>query len=113
MADNRSAKRGFVYLVGAGPGDPGLITLRGVECLRRAEVVLYDSLVNPSILRHAATGADLVCVGKHGRSHIWTQDEINAKLVELGEAGKVVVRLKGGDPAVFARGAEEVETLVR
>src|SRR6478609_5798070 len=102
LADIHSMRRGFVYLVGAGPGHPGLITLRGVECLQRADVVLYDSLVNAIILRHAPAGAELICVGKHGRSRIWTQDEINDRLVELGSAGKTVVRLKGGDPAVFA-----------
>lgn len=100
----------MVYLIGAGPGDPGLITLRGVTCLRRADMVLYDYLVNPRILAHAP-GAEKICLGKHGRTRIWTQDEINAKLVDLAAQGLVVARLKGGDPAVFARTAEELATL--
>ncbi len=104
---------GKVYLVGAGPGDPGLITLRGAECLRRADVVLYDYLVNPQILRHVRPHAIQVCLGQHGHSRIWTQGEINAELIKLACAGKVVVRLKGGDPAVFARGAEEIDALVQ
>jgi uroporphyrinogen III methyltransferase/synthase len=106
------APRGKVYLIGAGPGDPGLITLRGVECLRRADVILYDYLVNARILEHARSDAELICLGKHGRTRIWSQDEINQALVRLAGEGKVVARLKGGDPAVFARGAEEIETLV-
>jgi uroporphyrinogen III methyltransferase/synthase len=102
---------GRVYLVGAGPGDPGLITLRGVECLRRADIVLYDYLVNPAILSHVAAGAELVCLGKHGRDTILPQSAINERLVREALAGRTVVRLKGGDPAVFARAAEEVEAL--
>ncbi len=102
---------GKVYLVGAGPGDPGLITLRGVECLQMADHVLYDCLVNVHILEHVPGRAELACLGKHGQSRIWTQPEINAKLIELARAGNTVVRLKGGDPAVFARVAEEVAAL--
>lgn len=113
MSGTPSQQRGKVYLIGAGPGDPGLITLRGVECLRRADVVLYDYLVNPRILEHTRSDAGLVCLGKHGRTRIWSQQEINDELVRLAGEGKIVARLKGGDPAVFARGAEEVETLVR
>ncbi len=104
---------GKIYLVGAGPGDPGLITLRGVDCLRRADVVLYDYLVNPQILHHARANAELICLGHHGHTRIWSQDEINQRLIELARQGKTAVRLKGGDPAVFARGAEEVESLVQ
>lgn len=100
-----------VYLVGAGPGDPGLITLRGVECLRRADVILYDYLVNPRILRHARADAEPICLGRHGHGRLWSQDEINSKMVEFALAGRVVVRLKGGDPAIFAHGAEEVDAL--
>jgi len=103
--------QGKVYLVGAGPGDPGMMTLRGAECLRRADVVLYDQLANPLLLSHANPAAETISVGKHGQSRIWTQDEINEKLLELAAQGKTVVRLKGGDPAVFARGAEEGEAL--
>ncbi|HEX3870247.1 MAG TPA: uroporphyrinogen-III C-methyltransferase [Pirellulales bacterium] len=103
---------GRVYLVGAGPGDPGLITLRGVECLQKAEVVLYDYLVNPRILEHAPVSAQRVCLGRHGRDRVWSQDEINQRLVADAQAGRVVVRLKGGDPAVFARLADETDALV-
>jgi uroporphyrinogen III methyltransferase / synthase len=113
MADNSVKSQGKVYLVGAGPGDPGLITLRGAECLGRADVVLYDYLANARILEHARTGAELICLGKHGRTRIWSQQEINDQLVCSAREGKIVVRLKGGDPAVFARGAEEIETLVQ
>jgi uroporphyrinogen III methyltransferase/synthase len=102
---------GRVYLVGAGPGDPGLITLRGAQCLARADIVLYDYLVNPQILDHASPTAELVCLGRHGRDRIVPQSEINDRLVREATAGKSVVRLKGGDPAVFARAAEEVEAL--
>jgi uroporphyrinogen III methyltransferase/synthase len=112
-SDRPSHERGKVYFIGAGPGDPGLITLRGVECLRRADVVLYDYLVNARILEHARAGAELICLGKHGRTRLWSQQEINDALVSLAREGKVVARLKGGDPAVFARGAEEIETLVQ
>lgn len=114
QTENR--KEGKVYLVGAGPGDPRLITLRGVACLQLADVVLYDYLVNPVIAEHAPPTAELVCLGRHGRSKSerhtegerrWTQQEINERLVALAAEGKTVVRLKGGDPAVFARGGEE------
>src|SRR4051794_31502466 len=95
-----SARPGTGFLVGAGPGDPRLITLRGVECLRQAEVVVYDRLASPELLSHAPDGAEQIFVGKGPREHTMTQDEINALLVERGLAGKVVVRLKGGDPYV-------------
>lgn len=103
---------GRVYLVGAGPGDPGLITLRGVECLARADVVLYDYLVNSQILEHAPHGVERVCLGRHGQGRVWPQRAINERLVAEAIAGKTVVRLKGGDPAVFARAAEEVAALL-
>jgi len=103
---------GKVFLVGAGPGDPGLITLRGIECLQQADVVLYDYLVNPDILSHVNPAAQCICLGQHGRTRIWQQEEINEEMVKLARQGKVVVRLKGGDPAIFARGAEEVGTLL-
>jgi uroporphyrinogen III methyltransferase/synthase len=108
---NQPVQRGKVYVVGAGPGDPGLITLRGVECLRRADVVLYDYLVNPRVLEHARSDAEQVCLGRHGEGRILPQEEVEARLVAEARAGKTVVRLKGGDPAVFARSAEETETL--
>lgn len=101
---------GIVYLVGAGPGDPGLLTLRGAELLRSADVVVYDYLSNPALLAHAPT-ALAIYVGKKAASHSMTQAEINALLVEQGKAGKRVVRLKGGDPFVFGRGGEECEAL--
>jgi len=92
-----------------------LITLRGCECLRRADVVLYDYLVNPQILAHARKGAQLVCLGRHGGQtagdRILTQDEINRRMVDLARAGRTVVRLKGGDPMVFAHAAEETAAL--
>jgi hypothetical protein len=97
-------KHGIVYLVGAGPGDPGLITARGVELLRRAEVVVYDYLSNPQLLVHAPQ-AQAIYVGKKAAAHSFTQEQINALLVEQGSAGKRVVRLKGGDPFVFGRGS--------
>jgi uroporphyrinogen III methyltransferase/synthase len=106
-----SKPSGIAYLVGAGPGDPTLLTLRGAELLRRADVVLYDYLVNPRILEHARAGAELVCMGRHGKGNRWTQEEINARMVADGLAGKTVVRLKGGDPVVFGHLGEEVAAL--
>ncbi|REK05484.1 MAG: uroporphyrinogen-III C-methyltransferase [Planctomycetota bacterium] len=103
---------GKVYLVGGGPGDPGLLTVRGRECLARADVVLYDYLVNPLILAHARPKAERVCLGRHGRDRIMPQQEINAHLVRHARAGRTVVRLKGGDPIVFAHAAEETAALV-
>jgi len=100
-----------VYLVGAGPGDPGLITLRGVQCIASADTILYDYLVNPHILKHARKDAELLCLGKHGKTRVWSQDEINQTMVNLAMQGKTVVRLKGGDPSVFAHGAEEATVL--
>lgn len=104
---------GIVYLVGAGPGDPGCLTLRGRACLSRADVVVYDYLANPVLLRHAPPSAERVFAGKHGAGpHLLEQDEINRLLVAGARAGKTIVRLKGGDPLVFGRGGEEVEALV-
>ena len=103
--------RGIVYLVGAGPGDPGLLTLRGAELLARADVVVYDYLANPQLLSHCKPGVETIYVGKKAASHSFTQDQINALLVERGLAGRRVVRLKGGDPFVFGRGGEECEAL--
>jgi uroporphyrinogen III methyltransferase/synthase len=96
-----------VFLVGAGPGDPGLLTLRAVELLGSADVVLYDRLIPPGALRHARPGAELVYVGKQGGGPQMPQAEIDRLLVEHGRAGRRVVRLKGGDPLVFGRGGEE------
>lgn len=104
--------KGKVYLVGAGPGDPGLITVKGVECIRRANAVVYDHLANPSLLEEAPKGAQLIYVGKSSSNHTLVQQEINRLLVSLGSEGKTVVRLKGGDPLVFGRGGEEIEALL-
>jgi uroporphyrinogen III methyltransferase/synthase len=98
---------GKVYLVGAGPGDPDLITVKGLRLLQRADVVIYDRLAPPSLLTEAPTGAELINASKDGHQHTLKQPEINALLVEKAQLGKMVVRLKGGDPFVFGRGAEE------
>ena len=100
--------KGAVYLVGAGPGDAGLLTLRGAELLRRADVVLYDALVNPDLLRLAPPAAELIARGKN---MAMPQEEIIALLIDRARAGKCVVRLKGGDPYIFGRGGEEAEAL--
>ncbi len=104
-------KKGICYLVGAGPGDPGLLTLRGKECLERAEIVVYDYLSNREFLQLAPADAKTVYVGKKAGSHSMAQEEINALLVRETAAGKTVVRLKGGDPFLFGRGGEEAEAL--
>lgn len=111
LATGVQAIAGKVYFVGAGPGDPGLITLRGAELLRTADVVLYDGLVNLQLLDHARDPSLCYSVGKHGESRIWTQAEINTRLTEEAASGKSVVRLKGGDPIVFGRLAEECDAL--
>jgi uroporphyrinogen III methyltransferase/synthase len=103
--------RGIVFLVGAGPGDPGLLTVRGLELLRSADVVVYDRLVNPSLLDHAPPGARRVYAGKRAGGHGWSQERTTALLVAEARAGRRVVRLKGGDPFVFGRGGEEAEAL--
>ena len=110
----KSSQTGKVYLVGAGPGDPGLITLRGKYLLERAEVVVYDYLANKKLLAHVPDTAELIYAGKKGGGlHAFTQEGINQLLVEHASAGKKVVRLKGGDPFIFGRGAEEIEELVK
>ena len=111
LARDPALRIGRVYLVGAGPGDPRLLTLRGKECLERADVVVYDRLVDPSILAHARPDAELVYAGKETDYHPLPQNDINRLLVERAQAGKQVVRLKGGDPFVFGRGGEEAESL--
>lgn len=102
---------GICYLVGAGPGDPGLLTLRGLECLQRADVVIYDYLANPELLRHAPETAERIYAGKTAGRHAMKQEETNALLLRHTREGKSVVRLKGGDPCVFGRGGEEAAEL--
>jgi uroporphyrinogen III methyltransferase / synthase len=104
-------KAGKCFLVGAGPGDLGLVTLRAKECIERAEVIVYDYLCNPEMLRWAPENAELIFAGKKAGEHTKTQDEINALLVEKTREGKNVVRLKGGDPFLFGRGGEEAQAL--
>ncbi len=104
-------KQGIVYLIGAGPGDPGLITVKGRDCLRRADVVIYDYLANPALLAEAPPEAERIYVGKTRGQHHTPQPQINALLVERALRGRIVARLKGGDPYVFGRGGEEAEEL--
>lgn len=104
--------RGIVHLIGAGPGDPGLITLKGLQCIREADVVIYDYLAAPALLTHARAGTEMIYVGKKGGDHTLSQEGINALIVEKACKGLTVARLKGGDPYVFGRGGEEAEVLV-
>src|SRR2546423_6995318 len=105
-------KSGKVYLVGAGPGDLGLVTLRAKECIERGDVIVYDNLANPEMLGWARDDAEIIYAGKKAGEHALSQEEINKLLVEKARAGKEVVRLKGGDPFVFGRGAEEAKAIV-
>ena len=102
---------GTVYLVGSGPGDPGLLTWRGICCLQKADVVLYDYLSNPELLGYVSPHAEQHCLGSHAERKLWTQEQINAEMVAHAQQGKTVVRLKCGDPTVFARAAEEFDAL--
>ncbi|MCD6197273.1 MAG: uroporphyrinogen-III C-methyltransferase, partial [Deltaproteobacteria bacterium] len=104
---------GKVYLIGAGPGDPGLLTIRGKELLAEAEVVVYDRLASPRLLPFASPRAERIYVGKRMGSHIVTQEDINRIIVEKAMEGKCVARLKGGDPFIFGRGGEETQALAR
>ena len=105
-------KTGMVYLIGAGPGDPGLITVKGVDCIARADTVVYDYLASPALLAHAHPQAEMIYVGKKGGDHTLPQEGINDLIVEKASQGKTVARLKGGDPFIFGRGGEEAEVLV-
>ncbi len=100
-------KQGFVYLIGAGPGDPGLFTIKGQKILQKAEVLVYDRLIGQEILSYANKSAELIYVGKASSDHALPQDQINELLVQKAKEGKIVARLKGGDPFVFGRGGEE------
>lgn len=104
--------KGIVYLVGAGPGDPGLITVNGLRAISKADVIIYDRLANPQLLKHAKQDVELIYVGKLPDRKGLKQDDINHLLVEKAKKGLVVVRLKGGDPFVFGRGGEEAECCV-
>ncbi len=104
---------GKVYLIGAGPGDPGLITVKGLKCIRNADVVVYDYLASLSLLAEASPQAEIIYVGKKGGDHTLSQDKINVLIAEKAKAGKIVARLKGGDPFIFGRGGEEAEVLIR
>ena len=104
---------GKVYLVGAGPGDPELITVKGFRYLQQADVILYDRLVNPELLKYSKQGAQLIYCGKLPHYHTMKQETINHFLVKYAKKGLQVVRLKGGDPFVFGRGGEEVEECMR
>ncbi|RFU64524.1 uroporphyrinogen-III C-methyltransferase [Peribacillus saganii] len=104
-------QKGKVYLVGAGPGDPKLITVYGMECIQKADVITYDRLVNSELLQHAKAGAELIFCGKLPGKHALIQEQINQLLIDKALEGKIVTRLKGGDPFVFGRGGEEAEIL--
>jgi uroporphyrinogen III methyltransferase/synthase len=106
-------KKGIVYLVGAGPGDIGLLTVKGMRCLQKAEVVIYDFHLNAQILNYISHDAEFIYAGKRGGHHTMTQDEINATILQKAKEGKIVCRLKGGDPFVFGRGGEEAQMIAR
>jgi len=105
-------KTGTVYLIGAGPGDPGLLTIKAKECIETADVVVYDYLASPFLLNYARSDAQIIYVGKKGGDHTLSQDKINLLLVNKAKQGFDVARLKGGDPFVFGRGAEEAQMLL-
>jgi len=102
---------GTVYLIGAGPGDPGLITVKGLECVQKADVIIYDYLANEKLLAEGRPDAERIYVGKQSGRHTLPQNEINALIVGKAKEGKIIARLKGGDPFIFGRGGEEAEAL--
>lgn len=106
-----TGKKGIVYLVGAGPGDIGLLTIKGLRCLKRAEVVVYDFHLNAQILNYISHSAEFIYAGKRGGHHTMTQEKINGILIKKAGEGKIVCRLKGGDPFIFGRGGEEASAL--
>jgi len=110
---NIDSPNGTVFLVGSGPGDPDLLTLKGQRCIATADVILYDYLSNQELLKHARPDAVLHCLGSHAQRKVWTQSQINAEMVRLAQSGKSVVRLKSGDPTVFARAADEIDALIQ
>jgi uroporphyrin-III C-methyltransferase len=105
-------KNGKVYLIGAGPGDPKLLTIKAAEAISASDVIVYDYLVNPEVLRHASREAELIYVGKRAGQPSITQEEINRILIDGARRGHTLARLKGGDPFIFGRGGEEAESLV-
>src|SRR6266481_8582384 len=107
-----TSKSTKVYLVGAGPGALGLVTLRAKECIEAADVIVYDHLVNPEMLGWARDDAEIIYAGKEAGEHPLSQEEINALLIEKARGGRAVARLKGGDPFLFGRGAEEAQAIV-
>ncbi|MCP4745422.1 MAG: uroporphyrinogen-III C-methyltransferase [Desulfobacteraceae bacterium] len=108
-----NSSRGIVYLVGAGPGDPGLITVKGAECIAKADVLIYDYLAAEAFLAHTRSDCERIYVGKKGGDHTLSQDGINQLIIEKAKNGNIVTRLKGGDPFIFGRGGEEAEVLVQ
>ncbi len=107
----KKTKKGKVYIIGAGPGEAGLITLKGIESLGEADVVIYDYLVSRDLLKYARGEARFIYAGKQGGAHTLSQWQINDLLVKEAKAGNIVARLKGGDPFIFGRGGEEAEKL--
>ncbi|WP_028549740.1 uroporphyrinogen-III C-methyltransferase [Paenibacillus sp. UNC451MF] len=103
---------GKVFFVGAGPGDPDLITVKGLRCIQTSDVILYDRLANPELLKYAQPHAELIYCGKHPNHHMMAQEQINELIAQKALEGKLVTRLKGGDPCIFGRVAEEAEILV-
>jgi uroporphyrin-III C-methyltransferase len=110
--EKMSIEKGKVYIVGAGPGDPDLITIKAMNCLKQADVIVYDRLVNTVLLQYGKHTAEFIFCGKEPGNHCVPQEGINQLLIEKSLAGKTVVRLKGGDPFIFGRGGEEAESLV-